>query len=58
MEHGLTSWRARPSNRLNEDWVEVQEGDSCGCGRSGPQACYAGGPAGFRYLLYKDVNRP
>ena len=23
-----------------------------------PQACYAGGPGRFRYLLYKDVNRP
>ena len=22
-----------------------------------PQACYAGGPEDFRYLLYKDVNR-
>jgi (S)-ureidoglycine aminohydrolase len=22
-----------------------------------PQACYAGGPTRFRYLLYKDVNR-
>jgi (S)-ureidoglycine aminohydrolase len=22
-----------------------------------PQACYAGGPDRFRYLLYKDVNR-
>ena len=22
-----------------------------------PQACYAGGPGPFRYLLYKDVNR-
>ena len=22
-----------------------------------PQACYAGGPGNFRYLLYKDVNR-
>ena len=22
-----------------------------------PQACYAGGPGRFRYLLYKDVNR-
>ena len=22
-----------------------------------PQACYAGGPGKFRYLLYKDVNR-
>ncbi|MGO3124544.1 MAG: (S)-ureidoglycine aminohydrolase, partial [Advenella sp.] len=21
------------------------------------QACYAGGPDKFRYLLYKDVNR-
>jgi (S)-ureidoglycine aminohydrolase len=21
-----------------------------------PQACYAGGPGKFRYLLYKDVN--
>ena len=42
---------------LNQDWVEVQEGDFMWLRAFCPQACYAGGPGRFRYLLYKDVNR-
>ena len=43
--------------RLNEDWVEVEAGDFMWLRAFCPQACYAGGPGRFRYLLYKDVNR-
>src|SRR5580765_7708599 len=42
---------------LNNDWVEVQEGDFMWLRAFCPQACYAGGPGRFRYLLYKDINR-
>ena len=47
----------RRSNRLNEDWVEVEAGDYMWLRAFCPQACYAGGPEEFRYLLYKDVHR-
>ena len=43
--------------RLNQDWVEVEAGDFMWLRAFCPQACYAGGPGPFRYLLYKDVNR-
>ena len=43
--------------RLNQDWVEVEAGDFMWLRAFCPQACYAGGPGRFRYLLYKDVNR-
>ena len=43
--------------RLNQDWVEVEAGDFMWLRAFCPQACYAGGPSRFRYLLYKDVNR-
>lgn len=43
--------------RLNQDWAEVQEGDYMSLRAFCPQACYAGGPSNFRYLLSKDVNR-
>ena len=43
--------------RLNRDWVEVGPGDFMWLRAFCPQACYAGGPGRFRYLLYKDVNR-
>jgi (S)-ureidoglycine aminohydrolase len=55
--HGLYVLEGKAVYRLNEDWVEVQEGTSHGSARSAPQACYAGGTGRFRYLLYKDVNR-
>ncbi|MEB3734233.1 bifunctional allantoicase/(S)-ureidoglycine aminohydrolase [Halopseudomonas pachastrellae] len=42
---------------LNKDWVEVEAGDYMWLRAFCPQACYAGGPGPFRYLLYKDVNR-
>lgn len=43
--------------RLNQDRVEVEAGDFLWLRAFYPQACYAGGPGQFRYLLYKDVNR-
>jgi len=57
MEHGLYVLAGKAVFRLNEDWVEVQEGDFMWLRAFCPQACYAGGPGPFRYLLYKDVNR-
>ncbi|GAA3706822.1 bifunctional allantoicase/(S)-ureidoglycine aminohydrolase [Zhihengliuella alba] len=57
MEHGLYVLEGKAVYRLNGDWVEVQEGDYMSLRAFCPQACYAGGPAKFRYLLYKDVNR-
>ncbi|GAB2518918.1 bifunctional allantoicase/(S)-ureidoglycine aminohydrolase [Paramicrobacterium agarici] len=57
MEHGLYVLEGKAVYRLNGDWVEVQEGDFMWLRAFCPQACYAGGPSKFRYLLYKDVNR-
>lgn len=57
MEHGLYVLEGKAVYRLNEDWVEVEAGDFMWLRAFCPQACYAGGPDRFRYLLYKDVNR-
>ncbi|MBA3528945.1 MAG: (S)-ureidoglycine aminohydrolase [Propionibacteriaceae bacterium] len=57
MEHGLYVLEGKAVYRLNQDWVEVQAGDFMWLRAFCPQACYAGGPGLFRYLLYKDVNR-
>ncbi len=57
MEHGLYVLEGKAVYRLNQDWVEVEAGDYMWLRAFCPQACYAGGPANFRYLLYKDVNR-
>jgi (S)-ureidoglycine aminohydrolase len=57
MEHGLYVLEGRAVYRLNQDWVEVEAGDFMWLRSFCPQACYAGGPGRFRYLLYKDVNR-
>jgi (S)-ureidoglycine aminohydrolase len=57
MEHGLYVLEGKAVYLLNNDWVEVQEGDFMWLRAFCPQACYAGGPGRFRYLLYKDVNR-
>lgn len=57
MEHGLFVLQGKGVYRLNTDWVEVEAGDFMWLRAFCPQACYAGGPAPFRYLLYKDVNR-
>ncbi|MCI4663811.1 MAG: (S)-ureidoglycine aminohydrolase [Neomegalonema sp.] len=57
MEHGLYMLEGKAVYLLNRDWVEVQEGDFLWLRAFCPQACYAGGPGKFRYLLYKDVNR-
>ncbi|MEP1441984.1 MAG: bifunctional allantoicase/(S)-ureidoglycine aminohydrolase [Hyphomicrobiales bacterium] len=57
MEHGLYVLKGKAVYRLNQDWVEVEAGDFMWLRAFCPQACYAGGPSNFRYLLYKDVNR-
>ena len=57
MEHGLYILQGKAVYRLNQDWVEVEAGDYMWLRAFCPQACYAGGPGPFRYLLYKDVNR-
>ena len=57
MEHGLYVLEGKAVYLLNNDWVEVQEGDFMWLRAFCPQACYAGGPGEFRYLLYKDMNR-
>jgi (S)-ureidoglycine aminohydrolase len=57
MEHSLYVLEGKAVYRLNQDWVEVEAGDFMWLRAFCPQACYAGGPGRFRYLLYKDVNR-
>ena len=57
MEHGLFVLQGKGVYRLGRDWVEVEAGDFMWLRAFCPQACYAGGPEPFRYLLYKDVNR-
>ena len=57
MEHGLYVLEGKAVYKLNNDWVEVEAGDFMWLRAFCPQACYAGGPGRFRYLLYKDVNR-
>lgn len=57
MEHGIYVLEGKAAYRLNDDWVEVEAGDFLWLRAFCPQACYAGGPGRFRYLLYKDVNR-
>ncbi|GHC29348.1 bifunctional allantoicase/(S)-ureidoglycine aminohydrolase [Aidingimonas halophila] len=57
MEHGLYVLEGKGVYHLNQDWVEVEAGDFMWLRAFCPQACYAGGPGPFRYLLYKDVNR-
>ncbi|MDR7190387.1 (S)-ureidoglycine aminohydrolase [Microbacterium sp. BE35] len=57
MEHGLYVLQGKAVYRLNDDWVECEAGDYMLLRAFCPQACYAGGPEPFRYLLYKDVNR-
>lgn len=57
MEHGLYVLEGKAVYHLNQTWVEVEAGDYMWLRAFCPQACYAGGPGPFRYLLYKDVNR-
>jgi (S)-ureidoglycine aminohydrolase len=57
MEHGIYILEGKAVYLLNRDWVEVEEGDFLWLRAFCPQACYAGGPGRFRYLIYKDVNR-
>ena len=57
MEHGLYVLQGKAVYHLNQSWIEVEAGDYMWLRAFCPQACYAGGPEPFRYLLYKDVNR-
>ncbi len=57
MEHGLYVLQGKAVYLLNQRWIEVEAGDFMWLRAFCPQACYAGGPGPFRYLLYKDVNR-
>lgn len=57
MEHGLYVLQGKAVYHLNQDWVEVEAGDYMWLRAFCPQACYAGGPGPFRYLLYKNINR-
>ena len=57
MEHGLYVLEGKAVYKLNQDWVEVEAGDFIWLRAFCPQACYAGGPGRFRYLLYKDMHR-
>ncbi len=57
MEHGLYVLQGKGVYHLNRQWIEVEAGDFMWLRAFCPQACYAGGPEPFRYLLYKDVNR-
>lgn len=57
MEHGIYVLEGKAVYRLNDDWVEVEAGDFLWLRAFCPQACYAGGPGRFRYLLYKNVHR-
>ena len=57
MEHGIYILEGNAVYRLNDDWIEMSAGDYFSLRAFTPQACYAGGPGPFRYLLYKDVNR-
>ena len=57
MEHGIFILEGKGVYRLNLDWVEGEAGDYLWLRAFCPQACYAGGPGPFRYLIYKDVNR-
>ncbi len=57
MEHGIYILQGKGVYRLNQDWVEVEAGDYIWLRAFCPQACYAGGPEPFRYLLYRDCNR-
>ena len=54
---GLYVLEGKAVYNVNHDWVEVEAGDFLWLRAFCPQACYAGGPDDFRYMLYKDVNR-
>ena len=55
---GCDSLEAQPmSARGQKRRIRSKAGDFMWLRAFCPQACYAGGPGLFRYLLYKDVNR-
>ena len=57
MEHGLYALEGKGMYLLDEDLGGGAAANSMWLRAFCPQACYAGGPGRFRYLLYKDVNR-
>lgn len=59
MGHGLYVLEGKAVFRLKQDWVkvEVEAGGYTWLRVFCPQACCAGRPGRFPYLLYKDVNR-
>ena len=57
MEHGLYVLEGKAVYRLNQDWVEVEAGDFMWLRAFCPQACYAGGPGKFSYLLGREPSR-
>ncbi|UVJ38948.1 cupin domain-containing protein [Arthrobacter sp. CJ23] len=57
MERGIFVLSGSALYKLNEDWVQVDAGDSLRLHSFCPQACYVSGPEQFRYLQYKAVNR-
>jgi (S)-ureidoglycine aminohydrolase len=56
-ERGIYVLEGKAVCLLNTDWVEVEAGDFLWLRPLCPQACYAGGPGRFRYLLYQGANR-
>ena len=57
MEHGLYFLQGKGLYYLDNEWMEVQQGDFIWMGPYCPQSFYATGPAASKYIYYKNVNR-
>ena len=57
MEHGLYFMQGKGLYYLDEEWMEVEEGDFIWMGPYVPQSFYATGTVASKYLYYKNVNR-
>lgn len=57
MERGIFVLSGSALYRLNDDWVQVDAGDSLRLHSFCPQACYVSGPEEFRSLQFKGINR-
>lgn len=57
MEHGLYFLHGKGLYYLDEEWMEVEEGDFIWMGPYVPQSFYATGTSPAKYLYYKNVNR-
>ena len=57
MEHGLYFMQGKGLYYLDEEWMEVEEGDFIWMGPYVPQSFYATGMVPAKYLYYKNVNR-